>query len=303
MCLNFVRIVINHQENVNNLVNLYIAFLLKMFYNIGTINFGKEVFIMKLRKIFAGMSALAVAATMAVNASAVELAEGVQEGHAYLGFADSEWIVAGWGKGDDKIKIAEIEDAPEITGDGTYTIKVDISGGVDVGDTDPYDVTTGIACMGVNLWGEQFIDSENELPKFTVTVDSFKADGQDITITGVPLVNLEDDGVRFNLYNEWGQAKFDETKTTCADPDKGTNTVVDISEIGDWSTLEVTFTISGLGSGEADPEPETPAPADPEPETPAPATDPAPAATGASAGLALAGLALAGAAVVITKRK
>lgn len=265
---------------------------------------------MRLRKIFAGMSALAVAATMAVNASAVELAEGIQEGHAYLGFADSEWIVTGWGKGDDKIKIAEIEDAPEITGDGTYTIKVDISGGVDVGDTDPYDVTTGVACMGVNLWGEQFIDSEKELPKFTVTVDSFKADGKDIKITGVPLVNLEDDGVRFNLYNEWGHAKFDEAKTTCADPDKGTNAVVDISEIGDWSTLEVTFTISGLGAPAAEtpkttetPEKtETPETTETPKTTDTPST-PAATPTGASAGLALAGLALAGAAIVVSKRK
>ena len=75
---------IYNEEFSNDLVKKYIDFWLQIGYNVSTINFGKEVFIMKLRKVFAGMSALAIAATMAVTASA-------ETGDTFLMFADGGW--------------------------------------------------------------------------------------------------------------------------------------------------------------------------------------------------------------------
>ena len=84
---------------------------------------------MKLRKIMAGIVATAVTASMAVCALPASAATNtLAKGEAIIGFGDSEWKVAAWGKGDDSDTIdSSYFTNAVITGNGTYTISVDLS--------------------------------------------------------------------------------------------------------------------------------------------------------------------------------
>ena len=86
----------------------------------------RKFFDMRIRRIFAGMAASAIAfSALAVNASAVDLAEGIEEGRAYLGFADNDWIVAGWGKADDNFKIADFDVPDKYPVEENYSVSSD----------------------------------------------------------------------------------------------------------------------------------------------------------------------------------
>ena len=77
---------------------------------------------MKLKKIFAGVVASAMATTaaaaMMINASAA----GTHK--AYMVFADNSWFWGSWGY-DDTAKGYCANGAVDVTGDGTYTVYID----------------------------------------------------------------------------------------------------------------------------------------------------------------------------------
>ena len=110
---------ISYEENDINLVKKYIDFWLQIGYNVSTINFGKEVFIMKLRKIFAGMSALAIAATMAISASA-------ETGDTFLMMADGNWTYSNMNDDDNGFPLPTGGKTVQVTEDGTYTVDINL---------------------------------------------------------------------------------------------------------------------------------------------------------------------------------
>ena len=103
-----------------DLVKKHIDFWLQIGYNVVTINFGKEVLIMKLRKIFAGMSALAIAATMSISAAA-------ETGDTFLMVADNGWAYSNMNK-DPDFALPEGGTTVKVTEDGTYTVDVTLDG-------------------------------------------------------------------------------------------------------------------------------------------------------------------------------
>ncbi|MBR4555511.1 MAG: NPXTG-anchored protein [Ruminococcus sp.] len=231
---------------------------------------------MKIRKIFAGMSALAIAASMAVSASAIEI-NGTPE---FVSVNDSGMLtvdlVAGTNGDPASVKSVKFEfELDDSEGFG---------GGIMINGSEPGWVQVD---KGDGNWSWCNADAEDAADK------GIHAEGSDGKYTLV--FNIPED-------TDWGEvAEEDYWAQVCVqqwwgDTAKVSNVVLDTGAAADPEPAP-------------EPEPE-PAPA-PEPE-PAPAPDPEPAPapaptptapTGAAAGIALAGVAVAGAALVVTKKR
>ena len=296
---------------------------------------------MKLRKIFAGMSALAIAATMAISASAEEykaqimiqtgawsyrnkiqdetFGDAVSKGDPAVTDWNGKFICWGedqlahdWNTIEGNSPIT-FEDAT-ITGDGTYTVKLlgDLTANSDA--LNILGVSTNLPRVDTNGEDE---DPSLEAQKVVVTVDKATIDGADIEIPGEgkAVLDSETEGqLNIILANQWNDAL-------------GKAQLKQIPK----ESIEITFTVKGLdaylnGDGEATTDDGAGAATDTTTtgttdttattDNTAAATDNTTTTTtgtgtaatgntttGASAGLALAGLALAGAAVVVSKKR
>ena len=228
---------------------------------------------MKIKRILAAVAATAVAVSaMAVSAFAAQDASGLADGTAYLNLNKADWSEYD----------AEWTNA-EVTGDGTYTVSATMAEPTDLGQFNALEIKNGETKFGTT---------------YIVTVDSFKINGVEVKAGEGFTCSADGSGVttRVNLYNEWNSP--DDTATNpngdidqrCADGDvmsKTARLVGDMADMAGAETVEVTFTVSGLG-GAAAPAEET---------TEAAPADEAPAAVMVSV------MAVAGAAAVATKKR
>ena len=280
---------------------------------------------MKLRKIFAGMSALAIASTMAISASAFnaglfyqDTAYNYRDGYTGKD-ADGVFpskvvgVLGGGGGFDDTINFTDAE----ITKDGHYTVSM--------------DKTSGTSTIG-DAAGTEWSLEANTFNMLGITTD----------FDGFELVENDDDTVSAKCTESGKNIEFKNVKVTIGsksydadalalksdnkdyltmmiinmyDKPDATNVIGDYTMPAAADGITVEFDVVGLDADAPAETPKTETPAEtPKTETPAAetpaATTPAatPAATGntttgASAGLALAGLALAGAAVVVSKKR
>ena len=244
---------------------------------------------MKISKIFAGMSALAIAATMGVSAAAKD--------YATDGAMPADW-------GTPVFKDFQKEDGSPLEYIPLEELEAYKDTGVDVvlkvSKLDPAKDYWLIAPANANGWDKLYAtdnsyitgmktkeEDEDEAELYVQQDDGFivvREDATEIKFT------LSADGVKY-LFDNAGEAEDGTKWGGLLFQDYGVN----VSSV----------TLGGEEAAPADPAPADPAPADPAPADPAPTTPATPAATptGASAGLALAGLALAGAAVVVSKKK
>lgn len=263
---------------------------------------------MKLKRIIAGVAA----ATMAVTTCASFSASAADSYNAFLMFADTNWLwssmsaqAGGKGYGVDA----------EITKDGTYTVSI-TSDSVDKnanGDNPQgkggTDYASGAVVFCVDITGilktKEFNASKEKSNGVTENgkyaekdikckLKSIKQDGKALKFDASKIIygDIEDNNTnyRIEIYNQYGDTKDSEPIDPLA---------------VQWSkSLEVTFDISGLGSGDTAAPAETPATtaavgggADTTANTSTNTN------TGAETGLALIGLALAGGAIVLTKKR
>ena len=144
-----------------------------------------------------------------------------------------------------------------------------------------------------------------------ITIDSVKFDGNEVALNGTPYTS-SDDGVttRVNLYNEWVSTLPDDARTVDGLAADATPTAMS-KTVGEWTKMEVTFTVSGTAGAAAPAEEAAPVE---ETAAPAPATGDVAAVTDSAKGspdtgiedvAVVAGIALvaAGAVVVAKKRK
>lgn len=243
---------------------------------------------MKIKKILAAAAAAAVAvSTMAVSAFAAQDTSGLADGTAYLNLNKADWTEYE----------AEWTNA-EITGDGTYTVSMKASEPIDFGQFNALEILNGETKFGTT---------------YVVTVDSIKQNGVEIKTEEGFTCSADGSGVttRVNLYNEWNSP--DDTATNpngdidqrCADGDvmsKSARLVGTMDALAGTETLEVTFTVSGIGGAAAA---EEAAPAETADE--APAADTAPTTTAATGNAAVASIAavmaVAGAAAIAAKKR
>ncbi len=273
---------------------------------------------MKLRKIFAGVVAAAMATTMATSAFAAN-GDRLQPAQATLAFADGQWLFSQWGGSETPATTMEALEEVTITGNGEYKVAIDFSKGINAWDSALEDVLldeeTGepviytsvenVTCMAVMV---NFAADDEANNNLMIDITSIKFDGVESMLEGVTSYTNAEDGIyRSTILNPYIGNIPDDARGK--DLSTASATLTDFA--GTWSRCEVTFTISGYPEAGSEPEaptdPEPEAPADPEPEAPAnPGDSSKPNAGTGAEGLALvAGIAVlaTGAIVVAKKRK
>ena len=261
---------------------------------------------MNFKKVIAtaAVSALAVS-SLAVSAFAVA------DGDAYIQFAGGDWLASFYNDGKE---YASYNDTVTITGNGSYSVTLHaVSAFTDeeTGEDATAEGSTDIAFAALSVPNGEIL-----FPGMIITIDSIEADGKAITLNGTPYTS-SDDGkeTRVNLYNEWVSALPDDARTASGDLSDATPTAMD-KAIGEWKTLTVNFTVSGIEgtATEATEATEAPAATEATQATQAPtgdtnssnsASDKNNADTGVEGVAAVAGVAViaAGAIVIAKKRK
>lgn len=247
---------------------------------------------MKIKKILAAVAATAVAvSTMAVSAFAAQDTSGLADGTAYLNLNTADWAAFD----------AEWTNA-EVTGDGTYTVSMKAASPVDLGQFNALEIMNGETKFGTT---------------YVVTVDSIKINGVEVKTAEGFTCSADGAGVttRVNIYNEWNSPDDSATNPNgdldqrAADGDimsKSARMIASMDDMAGTETMEVTFTVSGIG-GAAAPAEETTDAADTTDAAEAPAADTAPTTTAATGNVPVAVMvsvmAVAGTAVVATKKR
>lgn len=208
---------------------------------------------------------IAAAAAAAVSLSAMAVNVFAADSYnAKLGFADTAWAVQDW------------DSFVEVTGDGQYTLE-----------------STAVA--GAADFGVFVIDIEGMFagaPEATAVLDKVEVDGSELSFDAAKIKygDIEEKGnYRIEIYNQYGDTKND-------------SPVNQATAIG--SSVKITFTVSGLGGGDAAADTsaeEAPAPAE---TAPAADSNTQSATTGnASAAVMISVMAAAGIAAAASKKR
>ena len=209
---------------------------------------------------------------------AFEEAMDAGSGQAYLAIVDKQWWIQYWGSStDDGHMLAYDAGIADITGNGQYTVSVtaDTNGfRYDTTEDPNGECTPG----GLSFLAVMIKDGETLYPGAVITVDSILVDGKEIPMSAKNYTS-SDDGIetRTNLYNSYIDAPAEDARSTegnlydadgnaldiCADYSPQ---VVSPDDFSSWTTVEVNFTVSGIGeegaAGEETSAPEEDAPAE-----------------------------------------
>jgi len=178
--------------------------------------------------------ALATSATTAEDEPfQMEVPVGAESGDAYLGFFDGNYWGQYWGSTelDGTLNLCWNAGVAHINGNGTYQVSVTCDTAsvraYALGDSE-FDLTlTGLSYASVRIK-----NGETVCPNAVITVNTVTVDNQSIAVTGKSSTFTEDGEVCADIYNPWSSNTKDR--------------IIDPSVIGDWKTITVTFTVSGL---------------------------------------------------------
>ncbi|MGN0701290.1 MAG: NPXTG-anchored protein [Oscillospiraceae bacterium] len=237
---------------------------------------------MKLRNLVAAATAAIVAVSaMAVSAFAAD-ATG-PDGLAGIVFASTDWTAQNWINDQEYASVAE---NVTITGNGTYTVSVKAVTAVESEETGEMVETEG--ATGIAFAALQVVNGETLFPGMVITIDSVELDGVAVALSGTPYTSSDENiTTRVNLYNEWVSNLPDDARTVGGLAADATPTAIASVKDNQWTTMKVTFTVSGIEEGGA-------APADPDKGSPD---------TGVAGIAAVAGLAVVAGGVMAASRK
>ncbi len=205
-------------------------------------------------------SSAAEAVAVEVTSTEVEDAISAESGDAYLAITDEQWWIQYWGSATDASGYMLAYDAgvATITGDGSYTVSVTTETTGFHLDTDTGDEYT---CGGVGFMAVIIKDGETACPDAVITIDSILVNGKEIEMTALGYTNTEEGAIRCNIYNPWVSSPTSDAR--CADgflyndydtsspaldnTDAFSAQIIDTSDFGSWTTIEVNFTITGMG--------------------------------------------------------
>lgn len=267
---------------------------------------------MKLKKVIAGIAATAMAITTCAGFS-VSAADSY---NAFLMYADSQWL---WGNWNTQASGNGFGVDAQITKDGTYTVSItsDTVKNNGTKDNPNYgftDSASGTVVFCVDITGilktkdfNAAKEKENAVTEngtysekdITCKLKSIKQDGKELKFDASKIIygDIEDNNTnyRIEIYNTYGDTKDTEP--------------IDPMSVAWAKSLEVTFDISGLSSGETETQATTSSNDTPAATTAAvgggadTSNTSSNTNTGVETGLALVGLALAGGAIVLTKKR
>lgn len=180
-----------------------------------------------------------------------------QSGEAYLSMTDGQWWLQYTGSDSDYL--CYDAGVVPITGNGDYTVSVTVDTNAvrydATGDANGDLIANGTAFMAV-----QIMDGADATPDAVIEVTAVRVDGVALDLTSKSFTNTEEteiDGtkhnnIRSNIFNEWVTTAPDDARcaegylSDLADASEYSATVIDPSAIGDWTTIEVDFTITGM---------------------------------------------------------
>lgn len=175
----------------------------------------------------------------AANAVAAE------DGQAYLYVMDYYWDAEYWGYDDDSL--AYKAGVATINGNGQYTVSV-------TADTDGYrfertgDVKDASKLPdGLDYLSVCINDYHNAFVNAVIKVDSVKIDGKSVPITGTNFTT-SDSGYETEavIYCDWYGDIPTDARVADGDVSNATAAIIDGADIETWTSIEVTFTVSGL---------------------------------------------------------
>jgi len=180
---------------------------------------------------------------------AVVLPEGTiaEDGDAYLAYGDAQWWLQ-YG-GNDMEPLSYGATVAHIDGDGTYTVSLDASNEDAVG-MNGLDVINGCAFTGIVIKnGEELFPDQ----AVSINIDKVVIDGTEVELTAKNYTNYEDGNLRANIFNSYvTEAPTEDVWTADGSLDGISAQIVPASTFDSFSTIEVTFTISGAGEGSGD---------------------------------------------------
>lgn len=192
-------------------------------------------------------------APVQVEAAEFEDAISAESGDAYLAIVDGQWWIQYWGSAEDEgYMLAYDAQCPTIEGDGEYTVSVtaDTAGFRydTTGDANDQIVPSGCSFAAVIVK-----DGETLYPNMSIDITSIKIDGNEVEMVAEGFTCV-DSGMRSNIYNEWvADDKLPEDAHTADGPVTPGNgysaQIVDPASFADgWTTVEVTFNVTGTGA-------------------------------------------------------
>ena len=120
----------------------------------------------------------------------------------------------------------------QITGEGTYTVSLDMTG------------TSAGGGDGMTFSALGISNGETLFPGMIVTLDEVKINGEVYELQGTPYTTSDDKlCTRVNLYNGWVSQVPAEARTLTAADDLSP-TVVNPEDLGKIESIEITFTIT-----------------------------------------------------------
>ena len=215
---------------------------------------------MKLRKIFAGVVAAALATTMTATAFAAN-GDRLEPAQATLGFADGQWLFSQWGGSETPATTLEALEDVTITGNGEYKVAIDFSKGINAWDSALEDVlldeetgepvlytsVQGVTCMAVMV---NFASGDEANNNLIIDITSIKFDGKEAMLDGVTSYTNAEDGIyRSTICNPYISSIPTDARST--DLSTASATLTDFADT--WSRCEVTFTISGYPEAGSEP--------------------------------------------------
>ncbi len=210
--------------------------------------------------------------TKAAEPAEIEEAVVAESGDAFLFLNDGGWI-AGYDGSSDTIEKKSVltygAGVAKITGDGDYTVSVDVStNGAQYEIARIYDYPDYVA-ENLQFAAVKVVDGTKLFPNMTIEITAIRADGKDIELTAKNYTS-SDDGVemRSNIYNQWVKkfpedARDAEGNAVTGDFGEYSSEIIDAKHLGKWSKLEVDFTVRNTGSAAEAPA-DTTAPAETE---------------------------------------
>lgn len=144
----------------------------------------------------------------------------VAENQAYMYVADNSMMIYYEGGAEDPLAAGAVN--PTITGNGTYTavVTADTDSYRKISDTNP----DGIFMLGVDYYGPESISFE---------IKSVKIDGKEYPVSVPEDSGLDVDGTDQLIYLDMSV-------------DDGESYMTDLSDVGEWKTIEVTFEVTGF---------------------------------------------------------
>ena len=192
----------------------------------------------KFKKVLAAVLAgTMVLGALATTAFAAQKTDGLADGTAYLNINNGDW----------KDFDAEWKNA-EIKGNGDYTVSMTAKEAQNLAQFNALEVVNGESKFGFN---------------YVITVNSIKVNGEEAKIADGYTCSADGKGVitRVNLYNEWnkpdkeavaGDDKHIDNRAADGDVMSKTACMIDSSKLKGVTSVEVSFTVSGLDTAAGD---------------------------------------------------